>query len=298
MSIWVSIVLITICATAWNAGVVFQKQAADTLPPLEIGPELLRTLGKFVTSGRWMIGLGLSAGGFGLWLWALGSTPISLARVLQGSGFVALALFSVMFLNHRLRLREWASVIVVTGGIVLLGFSQPPELQTASVFDPRNLSVAVGIALAICFTCYALRKWLNTGFSWVVVFAVVSGVLAGLGDIFSKLMVDAYHARAWLRAFAIMLPCLSIFYVSQIFLLTRAYQHGRAIVAIGVNDFSARVLAIFVGILALGEAFPVDPRLKLFRIIGLTVVLLGTVLLTRFSAEQLIEEADAPPPSP
>jgi drug/metabolite transporter (DMT)-like permease len=291
MSIWLSIILITLCAIAWNAGVVFQKQAADVLPPLELGPELLRTLGKFVTSGRWMIGLGLSAGGFALWLWALGSTPISLARVLQGSGFVALALFSVIWLNHKLRGREWASVIVVSGGIVLLGFSQPPELQTASVFNPPNLIIAVGIALAVCFVCYALRKWLNTGFSWIVVFAIVSGVLAGLGDIFSKLLVDAYQAKAWLRAFGIMLPCLSVFYISQIFLLTRAYQHGRAIVAIGVNDFSARVLAIFVGILALGESFPPDPRLKLFRIIGLTTVLLGTVLLTRFSAEQLIDDS-------
>jgi drug/metabolite transporter (DMT)-like permease len=295
MSIWVSIILITLCATAWDAGVVFQKQAADRLPPMTMGRELPRTLWAFVTSGRWMLGLALSAGGWGLWAYALTFTPISLARAIQGSGLVVLAVFSVLFLNHRLQAREWIAVIIVTGGIVLLGISEPQNQQTVSVIVPVKLALAVGIALAGCLLVYGLRAWLHTGFSWVVVFSVVSGVLAGLGDVFTRTLDVSLAAKAWLQALAVMLPALSVFYISQILLLSRAYQHGRAIVAIGVNDFSARVLAIFVGILALGESFPADPRLKLYRIIGLATVLIGTVLLARFSAEQFIEDKDKVP---
>src|SRR5262249_55083087 len=125
MSIWLSVVLVTGCALCWDFGVILQKRAADTLPPLKPGPEFLATLKRFVTSRGWMGGMLITGAGGGLFAGAVSFAPVSLARSIQGSGFVVLALLSVFFLDHRLTLLEWAGVSVVTCGVVALGVSEP-----------------------------------------------------------------------------------------------------------------------------------------------------------------------------
>jgi len=117
---------------------------------------------------------------------------------------------------------------------------------------------------------------------------VLSGTFAGLGDVFTKALLLALDHRSFLMAFGVMLPCLAFFYVSQIFLLSRAYQHGRAIVAVALNDFCARLVAVFIGVFAMGELLPAHGTDRLLRVGGFVAVLFGTVLLARFSAEQMM----------
>src|SRR4051812_12334278 len=112
--IWLSVILVTGCALCWDLGVVLQKRAADTLPPLQLGPGFGKTLLIFVENPSWMGGMLASVAGFGLFAWALDFRPVSLARSIQGGGFVVLAFLSVAFLKHRLTAREWLGVAAVT----------------------------------------------------------------------------------------------------------------------------------------------------------------------------------------
>ncbi len=293
MSIWLSIVLITIFAVSVNLGVVFQKQAADTLPQLNVGKGFHKTILAFLTSKKWMAGLIISGIGWGFFVWALTFTPISLARSIQGSGFVVLAFFSIFFLNHQLKVSEWAAVIVVTLGIVALGMSEPVQEQTVSVIAPARFFTGVGISCAVCLLVFLSRYVWKNDLNLLIVFSIISGTFAGLGDVFTRAVTVETSSKAYLLAFGIMFPCLIFFYITQIFILTRAYQHGRAIVAIAVNDFCARLIAIFIGIFAMGEALPADPRHRTLRLAGFIMVLFGTVLLARFSGEQLADEKAA-----
>jgi multidrug transporter EmrE-like cation transporter len=290
MSIWVSILLITVFAVSVNLGVVFQKQAADTLPQIALGKDFRRVIFAFLTSKRWMAGLIVSGMGWGFFVWALNFTPISLARAIQGSGFVVLAIFSIFFLHHRLTASEWAAVIVVTLGIVALGLSGSAQQETVSVIAPVRFFTAVGISLAVCLLVYGARRLWNLDLGLLVVTSIISGAFAGLGDVFTKAVVLELDNQAYPLAFGLMLPCLIFFYVTQIFLLSRAYQHGRAIVAIAVNDFCARLIAIFIGVFAMGEFLPADPIHRLLRLTGFITVLFGTILLARFSGEQMTAE--------
>ncbi len=293
MSIWLSVLLITIFAVAVNLGVVFQKQAADTLPQLNVGKGFNKTILAFLTSKKWMAGLIISGIGWGFFVWALTFTPISLARSIQGSGFVVLAFFSIFFLNHQLKVSEWAAVIVVTLGIVALGLSEPAQEQTVSVIAPVRFFSGVGISCVICLLVFLSRYVWKNDLNLLIVFSIISGAFAGLGDVFTRAVTVETGSKAYLLAFGIMFPCLIFFYITQIFILTRAYQHGRAIVAIAVNDFCARLIAIFIGIFAMGEALPADPRHRILRLAGFIMVLFGTVLLARFSGEQLVAEKAA-----
>ena len=115
-----------------------------------------------------------------------------LARALNpGSGFVILAFFSVFFLDHKLKIWEWAAVAVVTAGIIALGFSEPPTAQTTSHIFPLRLTVAIAIGCAVCFTSYGMKNFFHKGFQWVVVFSIFAGTFLGTGDVLTKAVMVA-----------------------------------------------------------------------------------------------------------
>ena len=289
MSIWICILLITVCAVCWDVGVVWQKQAADTLPKIEMGRKLFKIIKAFVSSGKWIGGLIMSGLGWGLFAFALNYTPVSLARSIQGSGFVILAFFSIFFLHHRLKAWEWTGVIIVTAGIVALGLSEPIENQTAGVMIPSLLVPAVGVAIAICFVIYAARSIFGFGFNWLIVFSIFAGVLLGLGDILTKTIMVSINEKAYISALGFIAPFMILFYLVGFFVLSRGYQQGRAILVTAVSDFCARLVTIFLGVFAMREVFPEELFYRDLRLGGLAAVLLGTILLARFSGEQLVE---------
>ena len=289
MSIWISILLISICAVCWDVGIVWQKQAADTLPKIAMGKDLFKILKAFILSKKWLAGLIISGLGWGLFALALNYTPISLARSIQGSGFVILAFFSIFFLNHHLKMWEWLGVIIVTGGIIALGLSEPAANETISVVTPSHLVIAVAACIAICFLIYAARKTFIFGFDWLIVFSIFAGVLLGLGDVLTKAIVVSIDDGAY-TAFGFIAPFLILFYLSGFFLLSRGYQQGRAIVVTGISDLCARLVTIFLGVFAMDEVFPEETLYWSLRVGGLAAILFGTILLARFSGEQLAEE--------
>lgn len=290
MSIWISIVLIATCAVCWDVGIVWQKQAADTLPKITLGRDIIRILKAFVFDKKWMAGLLISALGWGLFALALNYTPVSLARSIQGSGFVLLAFFSIFFLNHRLKTWEWMGVIIVTAGIVALGLSEPAENETVSVMNASYLVPAVVVCIAVCFAVYAARRIFNLGFDWLIVFSIFAGVLLGLGDVLTKAIMVSVDEEKWVTAFGFIPPFLIVFYIAGFLLLSRGYQQGKAMVVTGVSDFCARLVTIFIGVLAMGEVFPEGTMYFALRSVGLIAILFGTILLARFSGEQLAGE--------
>jgi len=290
MSIWICILLIALCAVLWDVGIVWQKQAADTLPKITVGRDILRILKAFVTCKKWMAGLIISAMGWGLFALALNYTPVSLARSIQGSGFVLLAFFSIFFLDHHLKAKEWMGVIIVTGGIVALGLSEPAENETTSVMEPSRLIPAIAVAIALCASVYGAKRLFNLGFNWLIVFSIFSGTLLGLGDVLTKSVMVSVDNEAYVTAFGFIPPFLIAFYITGFLLLSRGYQQGRAIVVTGVSDFCSRLVTIFIGVLAMGEVFPEETLYWGLRAGGLGAILFGTILLARFSGEQLADE--------
>ena len=282
--------MITGCAVCWDVGVVWQKQAADTLPKMELSRKLFQTLKAFVFSRKWIGGLVISGVGWGLFVFALNYTPVSLARSIQGSGFVILAFFSIFFLHHRLKAWEWLGVIIVTAGIIALGFSESSESGTTSVMIPSRLIPAVAAVIAICFVVYAARSKFGFGFNWLVVFSIFAGVLMGLGDVLTKAFMDSISEKASIIALGLIPLFLILFYLVGFLILSRGYQQGRAIVVTAVSDFCSRLVTIFVGVFAMQEVFPQELLYRDLRLVGLAAILLGTILLARFSGEQLVEE--------
>ena len=297
--IWLSVTLIAACAILWDVGIVLQKLAVGEIPQIGLGRQLGPSLRAILRSKRWMGGFLASVAGWGLFAAALSFTPVSLARTIQGSGFVLLAVFSLLFLRHRLKLLEWAGVILVTAGIICLGLASTSTGPTQPHGAP--LAIAVVCCLIVCAAAASLQRLPRALIAPVLSFSITAGILLGLGDVSTKLLLDEIGpGGTLLAAFAIGAPALVVFYIAGFITLSRAYQHGRAILVTAASDFCSRLVAVILGVSALGESLAAAPRLRLAEIAGYAAVLIGALLLARYSGEELAGDlrAAASPPAP
>ena len=261
MSIWIALPLIVACALLWDLGIVLQKLAVSSMPSISGGRGFGSSLRSLLTSGRWMAGLAASAVGWGLFAFALSFTPVSVARAIQGSGFVILAVFSLLFLGHRLTAWEWLGVVLVTGGIITLGIAQSSSVAgTGQVALPRLMLVVLACLIA-CGVAWLLPR-LGLQIRGVIVTAVMAGVLLGLGDVATKVLLLMLQQRGVGAGAAGAVAGLLLFYISGFLLLSRSYQQGRAILVTAVSDLCSRLVAILAGIVALGETLSGRPCRK------------------------------------
>jgi drug/metabolite transporter (DMT)-like permease len=291
MSIWFALVLISLCAVLWDAGIILQKLAVDTLPRIRLDRGLGGSLRRLLSSGRWMAGLAASAAGWGLFAWALAFTPVSVARAIQGFGFVILAVFSMVFLRQKLTAADWSGISLVTAGVAALGIAErtpgPPGPVSMAGLLP---GIAVCLAAAVgVWGVSILRKSRAPG---VVTFSVTAGLLLGVGDVLTKVALVEAQRGAW-PAFAAAAACLVAFYISGFLVLSRAYQHGRPIVVTAVSDLCARLVAIFLGVAALGEVPAADPVPRVLTVAGFAAILTGAFLLSRFGGGELASALSA-----
>ncbi len=284
MSIWIALALIICCAILWDVGIVLQKLAVDEIPQIKLN----RSLVSLLKSRRWMGGLAASALGWGFFVFALTFTPVSVARAIQGSGFVILAVFSLLFLRHRLMVREWIGVFLVTAGIVALGIADSSPSSVPIELSPGRLLPALVVCLLVCAVAILLPKIKRIGMPRVIAFSIFAGTFLGLGDVSTKILTEVLRHGFSVGA-VVAAVALVVFYVSGFVVLSRAYQHGRAVLVTAVSDLCSRLVAIFVGIAALGEALAADPRLRLLAALGYLTIIVGAVFLARFSGSELAE---------
>jgi glucose uptake protein GlcU len=66
--------------------------------------------------------------------------------------------------------------------------------------------------------------------------------------------------------------------------LQQGFRHGRALIVTAVNLVVNQVVVVVGGIFCLGESFPHERMRLQARVGGLVAILVGTVMLARFSA--------------
>lgn len=289
MSIWVALILITLCAIAWDIGIVLQKLAVDEMPRIRFGRGLPAALRSLLKSRRWTAGLAASALGWGLFAYALAYTPVSVARAIQGSGFVVLAIFSMIFLRHRLSIREWIGVVLVTAGIVALGISEGHAESVPTHLSYLRLAAALSAFFLVCLAVYWLPRLLRIGVPGSVAFSVIAGILLGLGDVATKIVIETLQRGGSILVVGCACALLIATYVSGFLALSRSYQQGRAILVTAVSDLCSRLVAICVGIAVLGEALARDRLMRALAVTGYAGIIAGSVLLARFSGEGIAQ---------
>lgn len=283
MNIWIAIALITLTATSWEVGVVMQKKVADKLPLIKG----LKGILALIRSPLWMAGLVITGIGWGVYVYALNFTPISIARAITASGYVILALLSTIFLKHRLKAVEWIAVLAVTSGVVLIGLSERHDSALVPRLKLSKLIISGSISIVLSFLLVLFSRGDNSKIKPAVAFAAVSGILSGVGDLLTKALLVEIQFKSYFIGFIAFAPLIIIFYLAGFFALSRSYQHGTAVSSVVISDFTVRISTAALGIYALGEALPPDTLHLILRIAGFVLALSASVLLGRFSGEEV-----------
>lgn len=281
MSIWIALALITLTATLWEVAVVMQKKAADRLPLIKG----FRGILSLIRSPLWILGLVLTGLGWGIYVYALNFTPLSIARAITASGYVILAVLSMIFLKHRLRIVEWLAIAVVTAGVVMIGASEEAAAEKVVRLDWLKLVISGAVTAALSAGFVVFSRVSKGTLKPAVAFAAVSGILSGFGDLLTKGLLIEVGFKSYMTAFAVYAPLIIVFYLAGFFALSRSYQHGTAVSAVVISDFTVRLSTAVLGIYALGEGLPHDPLHLVLRVSGFTLALSASVLLGRFSGE-------------
>jgi drug/metabolite transporter (DMT)-like permease len=163
-------------ALCYGIGSVLQAVgAARTRSGAALDPRLL---GRLLTQGPYLAGVGFDAVGFLASVLALRSLPLFLVESAVASSIGVTALLAARFLKVRLRRAEWVALGAVAAGLVLLAVSAQPDAG-------RALSRAGGYVLlggvAVAVAAAAASAWLSPGRAGAALAADAGLAFGGVG---------------------------------------------------------------------------------------------------------------------
>jgi drug/metabolite transporter (DMT)-like permease len=255
------------------------------LPKLSFPPER-KAIRAFVTNGPWMRAFHLAIISEGCFLVAAAHAPISLLQPILGTGLVVLAGFSVFYLKEKLSLGEWIGVFTLIAGLAMLGASaESGEVRDLEAVSWHRLIGLTAFLLALVFAAKKIEDLHPGRFSVELVVGAASGVMIGIGALFTRVMLLEFQAGnvvlGTLLIFVMLTPMMGGVFTQQ-----GGFQRGRAMTITALLAVLNKVIAILGGMFALGEVLPEDPLKQGMRVTGLVALLAGTVLLARLGKSE------------
>jgi hypothetical protein len=174
-------------------------------------------------------------------------------------------------------------------GLVLLGLSAANDAAAIGTMRVGPLFVVTGGFLALLGLAAALAGN-GSAIPPAVVLGFGAGVLTGLGALYTKGLFLSLEAGFPMLAWLVCLPILLVANLGSLWILQAGFQQGRALVVVALNAVTNKVVAIFGGIVTLGEILPPEPLFAIARVAGFMAILGGTAVLARFEARRIAEE--------
>ena len=107
-------------STSINIGKALQKKGTKSLPKLTFKKDVLKT---YFSNETWKFGLGLDVIGGLMMIVALAIAPVSVVQPVSAGGVAILAGFSHVFLDEKLREKEWIGVWCAVLGTIGIGWT-------------------------------------------------------------------------------------------------------------------------------------------------------------------------------
>jgi drug/metabolite transporter (DMT)-like permease len=220
---------------------------------------------------RFTLGVLLDLAGFAAQVAALRILPLFVVQVVQAANLAVTAVVAVPALGVRLRRVEWAAVVAVCGGLLLLALAagQQGSAREPAVFGWTLLAVAVLAA--------GVGGLVGRGGGAPAALGTVAGVE------FTVVAVAARVLEAGSPAAILGDPAtwaLALAGVVGFLLFTTGLQRGAVTAVTGAVVVAETVLPAVVGVLLLGDR--ARPGLGWLAATGFVVAVAGAVTLARF----------------
>ena len=285
------LVLALLSTTAYNSGLIVEKQALAGLPALS-GRRVLALAGSLLTSPRWLAGFALMLCGLGLQVLALMFAPVTVVQPVIASGVAIVLVLSRIVLRERLGRGEYACVGVMAVSVILLALSADGAAAVGfAVSGPRMAAVAIPTCLAALAAASAAgsgpRKHARpaTGVSY----GVATGLLYGVAALAIKALSGTLrHAHGTGAVSAVLsspyLYVMAACSAAGLLLFQTALQRCRISIVAPVSNVLGSIYFMVAGTWLFHERLPADPARLALRLAGILIAGVVVVLLSRQAA--------------
>jgi drug/metabolite transporter (DMT)-like permease len=292
--------LALLSTTAYNYGLVVEKQALGQLPQIG-GGRIVSFVVSLATSPRWLAGFTLMLFGLAFQVLALFFAPVTLVQPVIAAGVAVVLVLSRLVLHERLGRLQYVCVAVMALSVVLLALSAEgtPAQVGHQVSGVRLAIIAIAsVLLALGFAVSALRAsgrqpgQPGNGVSFGIATGLLYGVAALAIKGVSGTLLHHHGIGGTLVAVAsspypyVMAACSA----AGLLLFQTALQRCRISIVAPVSNVLGSVYFIVAGTWLFHERLPSDPVRLALRIGGILVACGVVVLLSR--------QPDASQPAP
>jgi drug/metabolite transporter (DMT)-like permease len=279
-------------------GLVLEKKGASMLPKIE-GQGFFQNIKNFLTNKIWMLGLILTSIQWWLYAIALKEGSLSLVTPLLGVGLVVLVIFSFFYLKEPITKVELIAMTAVIIGVVILGTTNPntePEytIEQANGFlaQPNSIIFIIILILGIIIpVLYSVsRKYKQAD----IIFGIASGIAAGLGNIFTKIMMTGIVNSDLLNSILFIITQI-VWWLYVVFaiggntismvLSQIGFQKGKSIVVTPLYSVFSLIIPVFGGVIIFSDWVSLDIGIIIAKVISLVIIIVGVGILSFFSAK-------------
>jgi len=287
--------LALLSTTAYNYGLVVEKQALGQLPQIG-GGRVVSFVVSLATSPRWLAGFTLMLFGLAFQVLALLFAPVTLVQPVIAAGVAVVLVLSRLVLRERLGRLQYVCVAVMALSVVLLALSAEgtPAQVGHQVSGVRLAIIAIAsVLLALGFAVSALRasgrKHGQQGSG--VSFGIATGLLYGVAALAIKGVSGTLLHRHGIGGTLVAVASSPYPYVmaacsaAGLLLFQTALQRCRISIVAPVSNVLGSVYFIVAGTWLFHERLPTDPVRLALRIGGILVACGVVVLLSRQPSE-------------
>jgi Magnesium transporter NIPA len=289
--------LALLATTAYNSGLIVEKQALGQLPAIS-GRRLVSLALTLGSSPRWLTGFALMLCGLAFQVLALMLAPVTVVQPAIAGGVAVVLVLSRLVLREHLGRGEYACVAVMALAVILLALSAGSTAGEVGHRFGGAQAAAVAIPtvlLALAAGGSALQAGSRrhgppvTGVSY----GVATGLLYGVAALAIKALSGALLHRHGLTNILITVLSSPYLYVmggcsaAGLLLFQTALQRCRIAIVAPVSNVLGSIYFIVVGTWLFHERLPSDPALLALRLGGILIAVSVVVLLSRQGATEL-----------
>ena len=271
------LVLAVLASTLMALGLLMMKSRAALLPEAS-GSNIIRSVLTWFRDPMWLGGVGVQTVGWGLFVTAVSQAPVSMVAVMMQGGIALFVIFSVVVLGERARPAEWAGIVAIVLGMILLAMSLSAGASQGAMSDRVlvGLTATLAIVAGVSFT----RARLARG---GIAQAIGSGIAFGLASLYTKAMTDAFEAGG--AGLALRMATDPWVYAmiganfAGMVMLQNSFHQARGIITMPLSSALSNLVPILGGMIAFGERLPSDPIAAAMRVAAFILTIAASTTL-------------------
>lgn len=255
-----------------NLGFFLQKQEASQLPSFfPLRP--IYFFQNLLSRKIWILGTFCTCIGWILNFFAIAIAPITIIAPFQNVGIIFLAFLAVIFLNESFHSLELIGLGFTLFGLLCISFESNTMIYTNNFYDGNCTFIYLSFIMIFVFIMVIGQKiWFPDKLG--VLLGLVSGISAGIGSIFTKLLTIelGFSIEAGLFM-GILILCQII----SFFTLQTGFQRERAMILVPIFFGFSTLIPTIGGLISFYE------KISLIQWVGILLIIIGTSSFFKFS---------------